>query len=91
MPKYKHYKRANLFLLIIKQNKNRKNNNKFISDVERVKWKSTLFHFRAEELTQGLIPRRSAVAQSPKLALGLIPFIITLFRLSAQIQLNPKI
>ncbi len=47
----------------------------FISDVERAKWKSTLLHFQAEELTQGLIPRSSAAAQSPELALGLIPFV----------------
>ncbi|HEY4512747.1 MAG TPA: hypothetical protein VJH63_03785, partial [Candidatus Paceibacterota bacterium] len=29
----------------------------FIGDVERGKWKSTLFHFRAEELTKFNTPR----------------------------------
>ncbi len=52
----------------------------FISDVERVKWKSTLFHFRCPRANiRVIIPRSSAVAQSPEFALGLIPFIIPLF------------
>jgi len=51
--------------------------NGFISDIERAKWKSTLFHFRAEELTQGIISRSSVANQSPELALGSIPFIIS--------------
>ncbi|PIP67279.1 MAG: hypothetical protein COW93_01080 [Parcubacteria group bacterium CG22_combo_CG10-13_8_21_14_all_41_9] len=57
----------------------------FISDVERAKWKSTLFHFRAEELTQGIIPRRSAGNQNPEIALGSIRFIFVKFGVSDSI------